>query len=399
MKTAAIVVLMTGVVASSSNFFTGKPFGGSHLGFGGYSSKPFSSLRLGSIYSPAGGLGLAGSHQGSSGYSDNDGYGAGLEGHGHHYKHEKKEYGQIVINDKFDAYSQKLHPRDGSNGYQFMSATFDDEEIRFDRANLKQNKDHVQITALPHTRDGEKGNYGVLDRVEYWITNNDALNDTLTPSMYGGSSHRFRASTQVHGVRKHLYPKALVTNPDSDYRLATNLYSIADLNAEIYAAIGLTNEAAWLFYVKNTGEGRFFQTKKIGYRSPYDIHDMRIDWDKQANSFTWFLDGYKVAHTDHIGLPSGQFRHMVDYADEDYNEVYPEVMRPVVNSVQFSDHVDPNNPASDTHLVAIEEDDTYSEDAVFYNLDNDYTLRKFGQGTVSQLYSLKSIVFNNKPHH
>lgn len=199
-----------------------------------------------------------------------------------------------------------------------------------------------------------------------------------------------RIGAQHYGVDDHPFPEELVRNPQDDPRLAVCALNSVNYEHLVVADIMLTNNGIWALYerlpfLKNETYNyhAFTQMKKVGSRTPDDMHKLSIEYDAKWKSLTWRVDGMSVMSVYKIGHPlvDSDIVTLIDHGGED------EIVEPLDFSYGFGcftllDGIDPHNPSCPIGLVRLDWNyEDYVSPSGFFDDVSLESNRLWGQGS------------------
>lgn len=311
---------------------------------------------------------------------------------------------QLVFSDDFDGQPEPFDPSTGDPYFFFQSDGF----IAND-GSVNQNAKNVIEVALPYTVTVPQGPGGGLDHVKVlqYRTQIEPLNSDQR------LIYDLRMTATAFGLENHPFSTQRVSDAQDDLRLASCAQNMLDPTTFLVADFFVTNRGVWAFYERLPfGQGSeelgfyraFSSTKRVADRSPTQIHDFRIVYDRAAGTITWILDGKRVMRVDRLGyLPENQFRRerglnvILDHGGQE-TLIEPAGLLTGFGCFTLLDMKDPLRPHPDTGLVRL-----VTGIPGFYqsptNFDDDLSLpesRLFGQGAVMTLFKKSVYIDDSK---
>lgn len=262
-------------------------------------------------------------------------------------------------------------------------------------ADIDQQANEIIQTAEPFEVTIGLGPLGGLDHVKTL----QYRSQPFAPGNEGIVSYELRLSGSV-SLPSHPFPPELVSNPEDDLRLASLAMNILDLETFIVADFFLTNTGIWAFSERlpfgwtfpDGVYAAYSQVKRVADRTPDQVHDFKIQYDKLAGEIRWYVENTLVLSTNTIGTPMPEENGVMTLLDHGGTA---EIVSP--NSFfcgwgQFTllDMTDPNNSDSTQGLVRLSDvEGFYVKPASFWDVNSEEENRLFGQGVTSIIQKFK----------
>jgi hypothetical protein len=208
---------------------------------------------------------------------------------------------------------------------------------------------------------------------------------------------------QTFGTGSHPFGAA-VTDSEDDLRLACVAMNMLDYETFVVANFHLTNKGIWAFYERlpfgqnSTGPLGFYRafssTKRVASRTAEQVHELVIEYDKDAGEIRWYVGTELVMTADNIGVPIADdpsVKLILDHGGTD-TTVSPNGLNAGFGIFTLLDMSDPLEAGmSNTGLVRLNsiEGAPYQNPSVFVDEDSDEANRLFGQGAEITVYNTK----------
>lgn len=264
-----------------------------------------------------------------------------------------------------------------------------------DDADIVQGPNSITQTAVPFTRTFPQDPNGGLDHVKSL----QYRTQRFVPGIIGKVEYELQISATVTLPEVLPFESALVSNPDDDIRLAASSMNVLDLETFIVADFFLTNSGIWVLnerlpfgWTKPADYAAYTQVKRVGDRSPGDIHNLKITYDKVAGEIQWFLEDNMVLSTNTLGTPIPEENGILTIIDHGGpNEIVsPSGIFCGWGQFTLLDAIDPNNPGQTEGLVKLSDTKNfYIVPEKFSDKKSDEANRLYEQGATSTIYKFR----------
>jgi len=296
----------------------------------------------------------------------------------------------LLFNDQF-VQSMPFEPSDidSSYGYFFFDATQTNINNLLSGSTLHQ-------SVNPFTWTLPQGPTGALDHVKVLQYHTQQFKPGLNKGIL---KYKFRGSAQSYNVLDHPFPSNLVSKPNDDLRLGSCAVNTVDFDTMMVADFFLTNEGLYAFYERlpfartpTNNYRSFSQAKRVSDRTAQEKHNLRIEYDINQRTLSWFVEQTRVLFVTLIGYPSNdpKVRMMIDHGGEN-TLVQPTGFRAGWGCFTLLDALDYHNTTSTKGLVRLNSEDgpDYNRPLSFHDDESLLSNRLWGQGAEIEVDSFR----------